>query len=45
VELDFPPAAVRRFVEQRFSLERMVDQYAALYAEILGSARQELSVA
>lgn len=32
----FQPAAVRDYVQQNFSLDRMVRQYAELYEEILG---------
>ncbi len=40
--IDIKPCAVRQYVEENFSLERMVGQYASLYQEILtrGEARQ-----
>jgi glycosyltransferase involved in cell wall biosynthesis len=33
--IDLKPRAVRQYVEENFSLERMVGQYAALYREII----------
>ena len=40
--IDLKPRAVRQYVEENFSLERMVGQYAALYQEVLkpGDARK-----
>jgi len=40
--LDLKPRAVRQYVEENFSLERMVGQYAALYQDVLkpGDARK-----
>src|SRR5205085_9513706 len=36
--LHFDPKTVRHYVEERFSLERMVQDYLALYREVLGTA-------
>jgi len=40
--IDLKPRAVRQYVEENFSLARMVGQYAALYQEVLkpGDARK-----
>jgi glycosyltransferase involved in cell wall biosynthesis len=37
-DLHFDPKTVRHYVEERFSLERMVQDYLALYREVLGTA-------
>jgi glycosyltransferase involved in cell wall biosynthesis len=34
-DLHFAPASIRRYVEENFSLERMVKGYAALYQDVL----------
>jgi glycosyltransferase involved in cell wall biosynthesis len=36
--LDINPHAVRRYVEENFSIERMVRSYLTLYEEALGNA-------
>lgn len=33
-DTELNPASVRRYVEEHFSLEKMVDRYAALYREM-----------
>lgn len=39
------PAQVRRYVEQQFSLDYMVAQYAELYAEIVGRKEKQRAIA
>jgi glycosyltransferase involved in cell wall biosynthesis len=39
-ELNFEPRAVRKYVEDNFSLERMVNKYIALYDDALKEARE-----
>jgi hypothetical protein len=34
----FDPAQVRNYAERKFSLDRMVVQYAELYARVLGES-------
>ncbi len=43
VASELKPATVRRYAERRFSLERMVGEYADLYAELVGKERQRAS--
>ena len=38
-DLHIQPAAVRRYVEENFSQERMAQDYHALYTQILNGAR------
>jgi glycosyltransferase involved in cell wall biosynthesis len=40
-DLALPPAVVRGYAEKHFSVEQMVQQYAALYEEALGRAHAE----
>ena len=42
-ELQFDPAAIRRYVEQHFSVDQMVEQYAALYLEIGAERTKKLA--
>ena len=37
-QLNFDPAALRRYVEENFSLDRMVDNYAQLYSDALAES-------
>ena len=39
--LNFQPAAVRRYVEENFSIEKMVASYIALYKETIASRNQQ----
>jgi glycosyltransferase involved in cell wall biosynthesis len=39
-ELRLSPASIRRYVEENFSLEKMVEQYATLYSEIISERNQ-----
>lgn len=39
--LDFDPQAVRHYVDENFSLERMVNNYIQLYTEIVASGESE----
>jgi glycosyltransferase involved in cell wall biosynthesis len=41
IESAFDPVAVRCYAETHFSVERMVDEYAALYQQIAGGARSQ----
>jgi hypothetical protein len=43
IEGRFQPAAVRKFAEQNFSVERMTQAYADLYNEIAYPSRKELT--
>ena len=45
VNLRIPPHSCRRVAEQRFSLQRMTSEYAALYAELAGQGTQTTTVA
>lgn len=44
-QLNFDPAALRRYVEENFSLERMVAKYADLYAAALAQAGERRGAA
>lgn len=44
-QLNFEPAALRRYVEENFSLPRMVGKYAELYAEAVGESASQREVA
>ena len=44
-QLDFQPAALRRYVEENFSLDRMVAEYISLYSEAVKQDSQQLGVA
>jgi glycosyltransferase involved in cell wall biosynthesis len=44
-QLPLPAEAVRAYVEERFSMQRMARDYIKLYSEVLESARQEKSAA
>ncbi|HLH06793.1 MAG TPA: glycosyltransferase family 4 protein [Terriglobales bacterium] len=39
-QLDFDPAAVRRYVEDNFSIDRMVNSYVKLYEDALADAHK-----
>ncbi len=41
--LDFDPASVRAYVEEHFSLEHMVEEYARLYSEIAAQGRPHVA--
>jgi glycosyltransferase involved in cell wall biosynthesis len=43
--LSIPPGTVRAYAEEKFSLDRMVDDYAALYSRITGRVTTETAVA
>jgi glycosyltransferase involved in cell wall biosynthesis len=40
VDLNLNPATVRRYVEDNFSLEKMVEQYTTLYQEALNEKQR-----
>jgi len=44
-QLNFDPAALRRYVEENFSLELMVGKYAGLYAEALAESPRQRGAA
>ena len=44
-QLKFDPAALRRYVEENFSLERMVGKYADLYAEAVAESAERRGAA
>ena len=43
LKLDFNPRALREYVEQNFSLPRMVSEYAALYREVTENRRRKIA--
>ena len=43
--IDIPPATVRRYVEENFSLRAMVDAYLRLYRDVLEEKTADGSVA
>jgi glycosyltransferase involved in cell wall biosynthesis len=42
--LNFKPAAVRAYVEQNFSIDKMASRYTALYEDILADRAPESTV-
>jgi len=44
-QLNFDPAALRRYVEGNFSLELMVGKYADLYAEAVAESQRQRGAA